>query len=98
MPKLHVYLSATALLVSASLIWTLPGHAATETQAAEDGGVYRMPAGDFRTEADYGSAGQVIPLRSATPDADLMRLKASRAPAEKPGAVVAPAAQPRALF
>jgi hypothetical protein len=82
MPKLHVYVSAAALL----LVWTLPGHAGTDTQTAEDGGVYRMPAGDFRREVD----GQAIPLRSATPDAELMRLKSNRAATEKRGEVVAP--------
>jgi len=98
MRKLHVYVSAAALLASSSFVWIQPGHTETDTQTAEDGGVYRMPAGDFRTEADYSGGGKVIPLRSATPDSELMRIKGNRAATQKSGAVVSPAAQPRALF
>jgi len=65
-------------------------------QAAEDGGLYQMPAGDLRTAADLRDGSRIIPLRSAS-DADLGRLKGIRSTA-KAGRAVPEAAQPPALF
>jgi hypothetical protein len=85
------------MLLASTIAWTQPSWAEADTQIAEDGGVFRMPAGDLRTAADYRDGDHVIPLRSPTPDAELARLKASRA-AAGPNASVSEAAKSRALF
>jgi hypothetical protein len=96
----RLWLASAALLLSASFAWTNSAQA-TDTQKAENGGIYRMPAGDFRTAADYEGAGQVIPRRSPVPDEELMRLKALVPTEDAAGDAGAPtelAPTPRALF
>jgi hypothetical protein len=97
----HVNFAAAVLLASSSLMWTQKAQAGSDTQTAEEAGVYRMPAGDFRTSAVSGGD-QAIPRRSATPDAELMRIKGLRAAAAAEQTAVPPAVQPavepRALF
>jgi len=75
-----------------------PSWAGADTQTAEDGGLYRMPAGDFRTSADFRDGDRIIPFRSATPDSDLARLKDTSSSARAKSAAVPEATQPRALF
>src|SRR3954447_24331787 len=93
----HACLLTAAVLLS-TIGWTSPSWAGADTQTAEDGGLYRMPAGDFRTSADFRDGDRIIPFRSATPDSDLARLKDTSSSARAKSAAVPEATQPRALF
>ena len=93
-----VWLASAALLLSSGFIWTTSAYA-DQIQVAEEGGVYRMPAGDHFTAADAVDIPQAVPRRSPTPEAELRRIKGSVAAAsEGDPAPASSAPQGRALY
>lgn len=76
--KRHINFAAAALLSFSAFMCTQPVRAGGDTQGAEDAGVFQMPEGDTRSGAASNDGGQLLPRRSPTPDAELMRIKGNR--------------------